>query len=186
MKSKIITIAGTLGSGKSSAAKKIALETGYAHFSSGDLFRAIAAERGLSVEEINLQAELESEIDYAVDNRLRDLASQTDLVIDSRMAFHWMPNSFRVYLNLDPKVAAERIYSHLQSGERLSEDAESVEDVLASIVRRKMSEQKRYMNLYEVDVLDLTPFDLVIDTETKNLDVVTAEILKVYKKWLAH
>ena len=89
MKSRIITIAGALGSGKSSAAKKLAVELGYTHFSSGDVFRSIAGERGISIEEINKQAELEHEIDLAVDQRLRDLASENDFVIDSRIAYHW-------------------------------------------------------------------------------------------------
>lgn len=184
MKSRIITIAGALGSGKSSTANRVATELGYRRFSSGDLFRAIAAERGISVEQVNRQAEVEQEIDHAVDQRLRDMASESELVIDSRMAFHWMPESFKVYLALDPKAAAERIHSHIKTEGRVGETGETVEEVYASIVRRRESEQKRYMSLYAIDVLDTSSFDLVIDTATKNLDGVATEVLEHYRAWL--
>jgi len=184
MKSKIITIAGTLGSGKSSAAKRVAAELGYTHFSSGDLFRAMAAERGISVEEINIKAEAEQEIDHAVDERLRELSKGSELVFDSRTAFHWMPNSFRVFLNLDPHVAAERIYIHIQEEGRASQVGESVEAIYASTIARRASELKRYKALYNLDISDLSPFDLVIDTEKNSLDAVVEAILKNYRAWL--
>lgn len=184
MKSHIITIAGSLGSGKTSTAKRLATELGYRHFSSGDLFRAVAAERGVTVEEINQQAELEHEIDHAVDRRLQEMASESELVIDSRMAFHWMPSSFRVYLDLDPERAAQRIHDHIKTEGRIGENAESVAEVLESIIRRRTSEQKRYQSLYGVDVLDLSPFNLVIDTGTSDLSTVATTILKAYREWL--
>jgi cytidylate kinase len=185
MKSKIITIAGALGSGKSSTAKLVAQELGYRHFSSGDLFRAIAKERGLSIEEINKTAELEKEIDYATDERLRQMAADSDLVIDSRMAFHWMPDSFKVYLTLNPHVAAERIFNHIQKEGRVSQEASSVEDVLKATEERKASEKKRYWNLYQVDAEDLSPFDAVIDTATADLPTVAKMVVEKYREWLA-
>ena len=185
MKPTIITIAGALGSGKSSSAKRIASDLGYTRFSSGDLFRAIAIERNISVEEVNLRAEEEREIDYAVDQRLRDMATESNLVIDSRMAFHWMPDSFKVFLALDPHIAGERIHKHITTEGRVGEQAESIEAVYTSIVSRRESEQRRYMNLYQINVQDLTAFDVVINTATKDLDGVVAEVIQKYKKWLA-
>lgn len=185
MKSKIITIAGALGSGKSSTAKLVAQELGYKHFSSGDLFRAIAKERGVSIEEINKTAELEQEIDHATDARLRDMAHGSELVIDSRMAYHWMPNSFKVYLNLAPQTAAERIFSHIKNEGRMSQSAESVEAVLRATTERRESEKKRYWNLYQVDADDLSPFDAVIDTATMDLPTVVKAVIEKYQAWLA-
>ena len=184
MNSRIITIAGALGSGKSSTAKGVASNLGYRHFSSGDLFRAIAAERGLTVIQINQQAELEHEIDHAVDQRLRDMAEESDLVIDSRMAYHWMPDSFRVFLSLDPKIAAERIFNQIKETGRKSESANTVEEVYEGILERRASEQKRYSNLYNIDVLDLSPFDLVLDTSVDSLEEVTRKVVEAYQAWL--
>ena len=184
MKSKIITIAGSLGGGKTSTAKRVSIKLDYHHFSSGDLFRAVAAERGVTVEEINRQAELEQQIDHDVDERLKQMAHEDNLVIDSRLAFHWMPNSFKVYLSLDPAIAAERIYKHIKENGRVSEEAESVEKVLESIQNRHASEQKRYSDLYGVNVHDLTPFNLVINTAEKDLETVSLEIVEAYTRWL--
>ena len=85
MKKHIITIAGTPGSGKSSAAAGIAGLLGYEHFSSGDLFRKMAAEQGISIEEMNFAAEKKKEIDREVDESLVHLGKEREnFVIDSR------------------------------------------------------------------------------------------------------
>ena len=179
----IITIAGTLGSGKSSTAKGVAKALGYTHFSSGDLFRALAAERGETVEAMNQSAEVQKDLDHQVDELLQNMyAEQDELVIDSRMAWHWMPDSFKVFLQLDTDIAAARIFSHIKDGGRVSEDAESVEEVAASIERRLASEQKRYFELYGVNPRDPQHFDLVIDTQENNLETVIRMVLTAYEE----
>ena len=182
MTSKIITIAGTLGSGKSSTAKRLASELGYRHFSSGDLFRAMAAERNLSIEEINQRAELEQEIDHAVDEKVRSLGKEENLIIDSRLAFHWIPDSFKVFLNLDPKVAAERIHAQIRDQGRASQAGDSVEEIYQNTIARLESETKRYQNLYGLTPTDHANYDLVVDTEKNNLDEVVEIVLTEYRK----
>lgn len=184
MQTRIITLCGLPGSGKSSTARGVAEALGYRHFSSGDLFRAMAKERGISIEEINHRAELESEIDHAVDGRLREMKSETDLVIDSRTAFHWIPKSFKVFLKVDPRVAAERTFAHMQEGGRISQDAASAEEVYQKTLARTASEIKRYNLLYSVNYTDENHFDLVIDTTKHPLDEVVRMIVEAYKKRL--
>lgn len=184
MKRAIVTIAGSLGSGKSSTAKGVAAALGYAHFSSGDLFRKIAAERGLSIEEMNITAEVQKDIDHQVDGLLREMgATGENLVIDSRMAWHWMPDSFKVFLTLDSETAAARIFAQIQGGGRVSEHGHSQEEVRASIERRLASEQKRYLDLYGVDPRDPKNFDLVIDTKQHDLQTVISMVLDAYQAW---
>ena len=184
MKRELITIAGSLGSGKSSTAKAVAQALGYRHFSSGDLFRKIAAERGESVEATNISAEAQKDIDYQVDELLQKMGKEEDrLVIDSRMAWHWMPESFRVFLFLDLDPAAERVFQDVLNKTRVSEHGQSLEEVRASIERRFASEQKRYMALYGVNPTDPKNFDLVIDTKNNNLDSVVQAVLEKYNAW---
>lgn len=186
MKKDVITIAGSLGSGKSSTAKAVASALGFRHFSSGDLFRRIAAERGESIEAMNISAEAQRGIDLKVDNLLRDMYPKEEkLTIDSRMAWHWMPGSFKVFLVLDPDTAAERIFNDLQAGGRTSEDAKSVEEVRNSIDRRFASEQKRYAGLYGVNPIDPLNFDIVINTRHNDLKTVTSIVLAAYRAWRA-
>jgi CMP/dCMP kinase len=184
MKKEIITIAGSLGSGKSSTAKAVACALEFQHFSSGDLFRQIAAERGESIEAMNISAEVQRDIDIKVDALLQDMYRREEkLAIDSRMAWHWMPASFKVFLVLDPDTAAQRIFDHLREEGRTSEDARSVEEVRNSIDRRFASEQKRYAGLYGVNPTDPLNFDIVINTRHNDLKTVTAMVLAAYRAW---
>jgi CMP/dCMP kinase len=186
MKRDVITIAGSLGSGKSSTAKAVAAALGFRHFSSGDLFRRIAAERGESIEAMNISAEVQRDIDLKVDNLLQDMYRKEEkLTIDSRMAWHWMPGSFKVFLVLDRDTAAERIFNDLQGGGRASEDAGSVEEVRDSVDRRFASEQKRYAGLYGVNPTDPLNFDIVINTRHNDLATVTSIVLAAYRVWRA-
>jgi CMP/dCMP kinase len=184
MKRQIITVAGSPGSGKSSTAKAVASALGFNHFSSGDQFRQLAVERGESIEAMNISAEVQRDIDLKVDNLLQEMYRTTQqLVIDSRMAWRWMPNSFKVFLMLDPDTAAERIFFHLQSEGRISEAAQSVEEVRDSIERRSASEQKRYSALYAVNVTDPLNFDVVINTKFNDLQTVTAIVGAAFLAW---
>jgi CMP/dCMP kinase len=184
MKKDVITIAGSLGSGKSSTARAVASALGFRHFSSGDLFRQIAAARGESIEAMNISAEVQRDIDIKVDNLLQDMyRTEEKLAIDSRMAWRWMPGSFKVFLVLDPDTAAQRIFNQLRQGGRMGEDARSVEEVRNSINRRFASEQKRYAGLYGVDPTDPLNFDVVINTKHNGLATVTAMVLAAFGPW---
>lgn len=184
MKREIITIAGSPGSGKSSAAKALAQSLGFRHFSSGDLFRQLAAERGQSIEAMNISAEVQRDIDLKVDSLLQQMyRAEERLVIDSRMAWHWMAESLKVYLTLDPATAAERIFAQVRGAGRMSEDAASVEETRRSIERRATSEQKRYSALYGVNATEPLNFDLVINTKAIDLAAVTAIVRAAYEAW---
>ena len=184
MRKQIITIAGSLGSGKSSTARAVASALGFRHFSSGDLFRQLAAGRGESIEAMNISAEAQRDIDLKVDNLLREMYRTDErLVIDSRMAWHWMPLSFKVFLVLDPDTAAQRIFNHLRDEGRMSEAATSIDEVRKSIDRRFASEQKRYAALYGVNATDPLNFDIVINTKHNDLKTVTAMVSAVYHAW---
>ena len=186
MKKQIITIAGSLGAGKSSTAKLVAKALGYRHFSSGDLFRQIAKEREVSVEEINKMAWNEKSIDQEVDERLRRYGEEEKLVIDSRLAYHWIQDSFKVFLNLDAATAAERIFKQIQSEGRESQHATSVAQLIETTNSRKEDERKRYSHLYHIDVTDLTAFDLVVNTDEHDLSAVVKIVLADYQKFLAN
>jgi cytidylate kinase len=187
MKKQIITLAGSPGSGKSSTARAVATALGFRHFSSGDIFRQLAAERGESIEAMNISAEAQRDIDLQVDDQLQQkYRTEQKLVIDSRMAWHWMPGSFKVFLLLDPGTAAERIFAHLQQGGRVSEAATSVAEVRRSIDRRFASEQKRYAALYDVSPTDPENFDVVFNTKHNDLAAVTAMVTAAYFAWIGH
>jgi cytidylate kinase len=185
-KKHIITLAGRPGSGKSTTSKKLASKLGYARFSSGELFRSIATKRGVDVLAINLTAETEKAIDLEVDEKLRDMGKEQDnLVIDSRMAWHWMPYSFKVYLDLDILEASKRITA---GQDNLREEAERIpqdpQEYAKLLQERLDSETRRYQNLYGQNPYNPKNYDLVVDTAKNDPDEVTEMILKSYLNWL--
>jgi len=185
-KKEIITICGGLGSGKSSTAKRVAAILGYKHFSTGDFFRQVGLEMGLSVTETNIRAETDPTIDDKTDQKVRDLNNTAEkIVIDSRTAYHWIPKSFKVYLDLPPEIAKYRILNNLKedSARRETEGASTLEDLYKKMQERFDSEQKRFWDLYKINNSDKSQFDLVIDTNKNNLEQVVEIIISEYKKW---
>jgi cytidylate kinase len=185
MKKEIITIAGVPGSGKSSTADGVAKALGYTRFSSGDFMRKIALERGISINELSLHAETDDSIDISIDDQNRKAGQGEKLVIDSRLAFHWIPNSFKVFLDLPLEISKERILNNLKHN-KLREQSEGVADidgVYKKITERLESEKKRYKELYNIDHTDKNNFDLVVDTNKNNLEQVVEIILNEYKRW---
>ncbi|MFT7328123.1 MAG: cytidylate kinase [Crocinitomicaceae bacterium] len=181
---KIITIAGKLGSGKSSAAKKLASMLSLDHFSSGDFLREVAMERGLTIKELIIAAESDTKIDHDVDQVLRDKGDKENLIIDSRLAFHWIPESFKVYLEIDPDLAASRMLLDLDTNEsrQQSEHAVNIKEMKVNMLERHESDVRRYKNLYGIDHTNHDNFDLVIDTGLfqNDLDSVVKKIIEGY------
>ena len=185
-KKHIITIAGRPGSGKSTTAKALAARLGLKHFSSGDLFRQIAKEHGIDVMHANLSAEQNSEIDHAVDGRLRDINEKEDgIVIDSRTAWHWMPASFKVFLDLDMTTAAGRILAGMDDARRTSEHVSSDPAEYALVLQERLdSENRRYKALYNINPYDMKNYDLVVDTAAHDIEQVVQRVLEGFEGWL--
>ncbi len=185
-KKHIITITGKPGSGKSTTSKAVAAELDYRHFSSGDLFRSIGTERGMDLLQANLSGEKDSSIDYLVDQRLRDIGAEDDnIVIDSRTAWHWMPFSFKVYLDLDLMTAAERIISSTDLARLETEHIPSdPKEYTFALQQRLESEARRYQKLYNVNPYDVSNYNLVVDTKANSPEQTVALVLSSFHDWL--
>lgn len=190
MEKHIITIAGVLGSGKSTAGKRVAKALHYKHYSSGDFMREIAAERNMTLAELSVNAETDPSIDTEIDAYVQKTGNEGNVVIDSRLAYHWIPQSFKVFLTLPPEIAAQRIFNDQHNNPNRAHEHRAipatVEEVIESTARRLHSERKRYKEIYGIeDHVDPNNFDLVIDTDKNNADQVEQIILEKYKEWLA-
>ena len=184
-KKHIITIAGKPGSGKSTTANRVAEVLGFSRFSSGDFMREIAQKRGVTIDELNQIAKTEVSIDGEIDSSLKALNKNDRLVIDSRLAFHWIPKSFKVYLELDVEESARRIFTdtnerRIESGER----AATVGEIEDRIKERLESEIERYKKLYDVNPNDSSQFDLIINTTDSSPNSVADKIIAAYHVWL--
>lgn len=187
-KRNIITICGILGSGKSTAAKQIALKLGYDHYSGGDFMRAMATARGVSLAELSAMAENDPEIDKEIDQKQKEFMDTHDnFVIDSRLGWFWAPDSFKVFLTLDPITSATRVMADMEKNVRHGEIAQtpkSLEEVAEKLKERFESERARYQEYYGItNYFDPAQFDLVIDTKTNDIATVQRLILEGYTAW---
>jgi CMP/dCMP kinase len=183
----IITLSGKPGSGKSSTADISAELLGYTRHSSGDIVRGILAKQGLSLAEYNKRAQSDHALDEAVDEQLRNLRTKKDIVVDSRLGFYWIPESFKVYLDLDIEVATARIFNDASQNKARSgtgEGGASLSDVANQVRTRMEEERSRFRALYHVDPYDLAHFDLIIDTSRHSPQTVALTVYDTYRRWL--
>ena len=171
-----ITITGDLGSGKSAVSKILCEKTGFEYVSTGRIQRQLAQELGLDTLEMNRRADTDPTIDQRIDGIFVDLGKDAKgYVVDSRMAWFFLPDSFKVYLQTDVAVAAERI---LNDPNRKSEGYETKEEAIRKILARKESENNRFLVKYGADCGNLHNFDLVLNTTNRSPEQVAALILK--------
>jgi cytidylate kinase len=186
-KKHIITISGKPGSGKSSTADKVAELLGYTRYSSGDFVRNLLAQKKLTLAEYNKRAMSDHSLDEEVDMMLRSLREKDDIVVDSRLGFYWIPESFKVYLDLDMQVATVRIFKDTMTNNLRKQGGEgdsSLNEVVQQVSERMRSEQNRFKDVYGVDPYQTDRFDLVIDTSRHSPQTVALNIFDSYKRWL--
>jgi cytidylate kinase len=188
-KKHIITIAGKLGSGKSSTAKMVADMLDYTHYSTGDFMRSIADDKGVSLGDLSKMAETDLSIDKMLDDKNKSIGEMENIVLDSRLGFHFIPTSFKVFLDLDPETASERILEDKKNNPNRSKEASDAfntkESILEKINHRLLSERKRYKDLYGIeDHTAESNFDLVINTKEIPLKEVSKKVIEEYNNWL--
>ena len=96
-------------------------------------------------------AETDDSIDRALDDYNLEIGKMENVVLDSRLGFYFIPDSFRVFLELDPIIASERIMNDRKTNPDRHREAvgfDTKEEVAESINNRLLSERKRYKDLY--------------------------------------
>lgn len=183
MKRKIISIAGDLGSGKTTVTKLMQRDLGYEIYRNGTYFRKLAVEHKMSVTEFNIYVEAHPEIDRQIEQSAKEYAeNHENLIIDARLGWYAVPDSFKVYLTVDLDESARRAFS--DPDRKASENFATVEEQKNDIQKRFELENERYFNLYGVHKEDLSNYDFVLDTTSLTPEEVNAQIIAAYKNWL--
>ncbi|MBP6828646.1 MAG: cytidylate kinase family protein [Saprospiraceae bacterium] len=170
-----ITITGDLGSGKSAVSRILCEHTGFEYVSTGRIQRQLAQELSIDTLEMNRRADTDPTIDQQIDGIFVDMGKDSEgYVVDSRMAWFFLPDSFKVYLRADVQTAAERI---INDPTRKSEEYETKEEAVRKILARKDSENARFLAKYGADSTDMNNFDLVITTTQRSPEEVAGLIL---------
>jgi cytidylate kinase len=155
----IITISGPPGSGTTTLARALSATLGLRWINSGDQFRKIAADKGISLRELGKIAEKGPDVDYLIDDAQRAMAKDGGGIFEGRLSGHLLDANIKIALKADIKIRGERI------GKRENKLAE---DAIAEARLREESEARRYEKYYNIDIRDLSYFDLVIDTGRLN------------------
>jgi len=167
-----ITIAGDIGSGKTTIATELAARLAVEMRSTGGIQRQLAAMRGISTLELNRLAETDSAIDREIDHSLKTLPDG-DLVVESRMAWRFVPNTTKIFLYVLRQEAASRVLR----ANRQDESYRLLDDAVLQIGERRRSEVRRFKKYYNVNIDDLRNYDRVIDTTFASPEIVVERIL---------
>jgi len=175
----IITITGTPGSGKSTLAKALAARLGYRHYSIGDLRREHAAEQGLSLAAYNKLSETgEEDTDTAFDEYQQRLGTKEDrFVMDSRLGWHFIPTSIKLFVDADEEVRARRLLKR----ESVAEAADDLEHAKQLNRERTASDRARYLKYYGLDPFTKSHYDLILDSTRKTPDELVDEVVARFR-----
>ncbi len=172
-----ITLTGNLGSGKSTISK-IFSDHGYEIYSTGKIQRTLAAERGLTVLEMNKLMETDHSFDNIIDETTTRLSKEhtEDLFFDSRLAWHFAVNSFKIFLSVDINEAARRVFNDDKRGD--VEKYKSVDEAKANLIARAEAEDSRYKELYDINYFDMSNYNLVLDSTYASPEILASIIAK--------
>ena len=166
----VVTIGGPHGTGKSTYAKRIAKQYRLRYLSAGQLFRELAREKGISLEELSRQAARSPEIDRLIDERSAAEAAKGDAVVEGQLAA-WMARDHaqvRIYLKATDEARIGRIAQR---------DHLDYETARKRTIEREQIQRDRYKRYYGIDVDDLSVYNVVVDTSDRSVESTSAELM---------
>ena len=189
----IITISGTPGSGKSTVAKILVEKLKAERIYVGGIRREIARKKGWTLEELNKYAQTHPETDVDVDKDVTVQARQLEkagkkVIVEGRTQYHFLPESIKIYIKVEPEEGARRIWNDLQEKELRDQRNEgnitSFEQMKLRMKQRQQEDIKRYQKYYSINPYDESHYDLVVDSTAISAEEVAEKILSYVKKYL--
>ena len=181
-KKNIISISGDLASGKGTVSEILMKKLGHGIYRNGEYFRKLAKEYNMTLSEFGEYVIKHPEIDIEIENSAKEYAKNNDnFIIDARLGWYAVPESFKVYLKVDIDEAAKRAFN-----DQKRKDLESfsmVEEHRQALIERFEAENDRYFKLYGVRKEDMSNYDLVVDTTEMTPIEVANIIIAEYEKW---
>ena len=178
----IISLTGKPCSGKSSIAKVLNEKYHFKIYSVGEMFKDEAHKRNMTAEEFNKFLMSDPKFDNFIDDKtveLGNLWKNDDVVFDSRLAWHFIPHSFKVFIDLDNEETAKRLTNSDRVGK---EKYSNFEDAYKTVIERFNAENERYKKFYGIDNTDFKNYDLVLSSKNKSPEELADLIYEEYKK----
>ncbi|MGC8496566.1 MAG: (d)CMP kinase [Thermoplasmata archaeon] len=169
-----LTVSGPPGSGKTTVSKLVAKKLSYLYISGGDVFRKLANDHNMSIEQFSKYSENNQEIDRKIDSYLKkELENNDNIILDSRLA-GWLAylnniKAIKIYVTASFETRVKRI-----SGRETSPE----EEISKNLAVREESEKYRYLLIYNIHYEDLKIYDLIIDSDDKDPETVANIIME--------
>ena len=172
-----ITISGNPGSGKSTVAELLEKKLGIKYVYSGMIFRELAENHNMSLEEFGRYCEENCDIDKELDDRQIKILKKGNVILEGRLA-GWLAHlnnisAFKVAIITDLGIRAKRI---------VNREKGSVEARKKEILERERSEYARYKKYYNIDLEDTSIYDIVIDSGDKSPEEILNLIIQKLDK----
>lgn len=170
-----ITIFGMSGTGKTSSGKEVAKRLGYEFFSGGDFARETAKKLGLTINELDELSKTDSKYDIERDKVIAEFGKTHDnFVVEARLAWHFIPDSFKICFFCDFDERTQRIASR---------EGKDVEVVREETRHRETSAYERFDKYYGLkDFENEKHFDVIINTGILSFEEVVEEIMSKIKE----
>lgn len=178
-----ITLTGNLGSGKSTICKILNEQYGFEIYSTGKVQRELANEMGLTTLEMNQLMCSDSKYDSMIDDATARISRENkdkNIVFDSRLAWHFVESSFKVFLSVSLDVAANRVMNDQRGA---VESYKSIEEAKELLAKRAMTENVRYKEMYQLEYFDFNNYNLVLDSTYCTPEILAKVIMREAKKY---
>lgn len=166
-----ITISGKHGAGKTSVAKKLAKTLNYDFISVGNLQREIAVKKGMTIMELMEIGKKDKSIHIEMDEKTMEAGkTRKNLIMEGLIAFHFIPHSYKIFLDVDGDVGVKRIFEDERKDEPR---ASSLEETKERLKKRLENVRESFQKYYKIDFLDPSHYNFIIDTT----DLTTQEVI---------
>lgn len=178
----VICISGMAGTGKSTLSRKLAEKYHLKCYSGGDALKELAKAKGYDVSHQGWwespeglrflkEREIDPKFDEAVDDKLLEYAEQGNVLLDSWTMPWLFKESYKIWLTASIEKRAARVAAR---------DKISINEALKVLKEKEDRTKAIYKKLYGFILgEDLTPFDLVLDTDNLNAKEVFEVLCRV-------
>lgn len=167
----LITVSGYPGSGTTTVVGLLQSRLDLKAFNIGDIFRMMAAERGISLQDLHLLAKSDRSIDRELDDRQVDVARRGNVILEGRLAG---------FLTHQAGLAGTRVWLAAPFDVRTTRvarrEAIPLSQAQEEVRVREEAERTRYQAFYGFDLDDHSVYDMMIDSEHDTAEAIAQSI----------